>query len=220
MSYGYIYTTYDHFHNKIYVGRRKGHESESLNYFGSGLIISRIIKRRKYHLEKRILGYCETKEELIKAETECIKFFNATNELYGYNLKQCGNDGGWETVNSRPKSIKYLKNLSERTTGIKNPMFGVSPLQRLKNKYGDELGFQKYLEMKEKSKKAKLKLYENESERIKLSEAQKARFAKPEEKRKLIKRNQEISNRKEVRENRRKRMMGNTIAARKLNENI
>lgn len=212
MSYGYIYLIKDHYTNKVYIGRRKGNEFESLNYFGSGLIISRIIKNRKHHLSKIILGYCETKEELVKIETECIKFFDATNKLYGYNLKSLGNDGGWETVNSRPKSTKYLKQLSKRTKGINNPMFGVSPLQRLRNKYGDELGYQKYLEMKENSKKAKLKLYENKNERIKLSKGQKKRFENPEEKQKLKQRNKEISNRKEVRESRRKRMIGNTIA--------
>jgi len=94
MSYGYIYLIKDHFTNKVYIGRRKGHESKSLNYFGSGKIIHNILHKRKHHLSKIVLGYCESKEELINLETQCIEFFNATNKLYGYNLKSTGNDGG------------------------------------------------------------------------------------------------------------------------------
>jgi len=92
MSYGYIYTTYDHFHNKIYVGKRvKSKDIKS--YYGSGIIICRIIKKRKHHLEKRILGYCETKEELDEAEKICIEFFDAQNPVYGYNLSPGGTGG-------------------------------------------------------------------------------------------------------------------------------
>lgn len=49
--------------------------------------------------------------------------------------------------------IKIKQNRKDKCKGKNNPMYGVSMIQRLVNKYGEELGRQKYNEWKEKCKK-------------------------------------------------------------------
>lgn len=99
--YGYIYITLDQRHNKIYVGQKKGKIEKSKDYFGSGTIIKKIIKKYKtYFLKKTVLGVCYSKEELTFWETECKYFFNAFNRNYGYNIIE--KDTGGDTFTNSP----------------------------------------------------------------------------------------------------------------------
>jgi len=85
--YGYIYLIIDHLHNKVYVGQSHRLANKYLkNYYGSGIVIANIKRKRKHHLKKRILGYCNTPEELDEAEKICIEFYDAANPVYGYNI--------------------------------------------------------------------------------------------------------------------------------------
>jgi len=85
--YGYIYVTLDQKTNKIYVGQKKGKIEKSENYYGSGTIISNILKDRgNYFLKKTVLGVCYSREELKFWETECKYFFNVFDRNYGYNI--------------------------------------------------------------------------------------------------------------------------------------
>lgn len=102
---GYIYLIKDHLTNKVYIGKsHKLCQKYLEDYFGSGKIIKRIIKKRKHHLEKIILGYCETKEELAIAEITCIEFYDAQNPLYGYNITAGGE--GHSAPHSQATKIK------------------------------------------------------------------------------------------------------------------
>jgi len=136
--YGYIYVIKDHLNNKIYIGKRKGHIEKSRNYFGGGKIIKKIIKKRKYHLEKIILGVCTSKFKLNECEKYCIAFFNSNNKLYGYNLSS-GGDGGAAGI-KRKFSDEHRKKLSEAK--LKNPVrfwknkkFSKTHIQNMKKFY-------------------------------------------------------------------------------------
>jgi len=96
-SIGYIYLIIDHFNNKMYAGQSVKLQPWFVeNYYGSGTIIKKIIKHRKHHLEKRILGYCFSIEELNKCEEEVIEFYDLRNAKYGYNLVVGGGSSiGW-----------------------------------------------------------------------------------------------------------------------------
>jgi hypothetical protein len=100
--YGYIYLTYDQKTGLSYVGKRKAKIEDSKDYYGSGTIIQRIIKKRgAYFLKKIILGICFSAEELLECETECKKIFNVLDLLYGYNIVKRDN-GGWDSINNHP----------------------------------------------------------------------------------------------------------------------
>lgn len=51
--FGYIYKTTD-INDKVYIGQHHG--EFDINYFGSGKIISKIIKKRKKSFKSRIIG--------------------------------------------------------------------------------------------------------------------------------------------------------------------
>lgn len=118
--YGYVYLIKDHLTKKIYIGQKVGDAQKTLNYFGSGALIKPIIKERKHHLEKRILGYCETQEELNEAEKICVKFFDAQNPIYGYNISE----GPICSFKGHKHSNKSKQQISEAITGNKNPFYG------------------------------------------------------------------------------------------------
>lgn len=109
--YGYIYIILDQKHNKVYVGQKKGRIENSKNYFGSGTIISNIIKDRgEYFLKKTVLGVCYSKEELKYWETECKHFFNAFDRNYGYNIAII--DDGGDILTYHPNRDIIILNIS------------------------------------------------------------------------------------------------------------
>lgn len=115
MSYGYIYLIKDHLHNRIYIGQKKGLAENTKDYFGSGKIILNIKTKRPLHLEKRILGYCKTKEELDYAEKICIEFYQSNNRIYGYNITEGGSGGSFKGINKGRKfSEEHKRKLSEK----------------------------------------------------------------------------------------------------------
>lgn len=82
--YGYIYLIKDHFTNKVYIGQSSRLNQKHINnYYGSGALIKLI---PKHHLQKIILGFCDTIDELDEAEKLCIEFYHSNNSIYGYNL--------------------------------------------------------------------------------------------------------------------------------------
>lgn len=127
--YGYIYVTLDQKHNKVYVGQKKGKIEKSKNYFGSGTIITNIIKDRGiYFLKKFVLGVCYSKEELTFWETECKHFFKALDRKYGYNKieKDTGGDT-WMYLTEEERQIRSLKfsiSFTGRLKGRTSPMKG------------------------------------------------------------------------------------------------
>ncbi len=139
--YGLIYKITDS-NKKVYIGQTTKIFDD--NYFGSGTIIRNIIKKHgKKNLKKEILGYCFSKEELDECEKECIDFFDSRNRIYGYNLKTGGSYGKHHEETKIKLSINHAD-----TKLDKNAMFGVSPLQRMINKYGEHEGTLRYEQWK------------------------------------------------------------------------
>jgi len=145
MSYGYIYLIRDHFTNKVYVGQKKGAPESTQNYFGSGRIITNIIAQRKHLLEKIILGYCESMDELNNAEKLCIEFFQSNNRIYGYNLTNGGEGfSGYHFSDEHkkhlrknkkmpPRSIEHQRKLNESHTGKKRGPLSEEHKQKLRD---------------------------------------------------------------------------------------
>lgn len=120
MKFGFIYIIIDHYKNKVYIGQKIGNEIDHKNYYGSGSKIKPIIKKRKHHLQKIILGYCNSQKELNKAEKICINHFHSNNPIYGYNLTEGGNtSSGYKHTNeSKEKMSKNRKGYSAWNSGL------------------------------------------------------------------------------------------------------
>lgn len=146
--YGYIYLIKDQTNNKVYVGQKKGDPEKSKNYFGSGKIIKSVIKNRGiYFLEKIVLGYCSSRDELNESEIECIKFFNSTDRNYGYNISNGGdvirsfsgeNNGMYDKNHSDEAKAKmsFTKKKLKIAVGENNPMYKKSLYEHWIEKYG------------------------------------------------------------------------------------
>lgn len=98
--YGYVYLTTNLITGHCYIGQKKG--SFNKNYFGSGLYITRAIK--KYGRENffvRILCEAESKEELDELEIDFIKRTNANHDKdRWYNIAAGGSVLAMEKENN------------------------------------------------------------------------------------------------------------------------
>jgi len=129
--YGVIYKITNNIDNKVYIGQTSG----SFNYRYSGSNWWKHTNNK--HLKSSALKYGEknfsinikfdvafSKEELDEKETYWIKYYNATNNKFGYNLKDGGANGkpNAETL-ARMTKINRKRGLMAR--GIPRPGVGL-----------------------------------------------------------------------------------------------
>lgn len=109
----YIYKITRNKNGKYYIGKKEDKPEDSTNYYGSGLIIKRIIKKDgKKNLTKDILmNNVNSKEQLCYYEKFWIKVLHAQDIKYGYNIHQGGTGGDTFTNNPNKEEIrKKFKN--------------------------------------------------------------------------------------------------------------
>lgn len=115
-----IYKITNLINNKIYIGKSIKNDP---NYFGSGLLINKSIK--KYGIEnfkKDIIDESISSiNDLNEKEKFWIKYFNSIDLNIGYNIAY-GGDGG-DLITNNPNKEHFLEYCRNRK-GIKNGMFG------------------------------------------------------------------------------------------------
>ena len=133
MKQHYIYMTTDHLHNKKYIGKHFGELND--NYFGSGKIISRVIKKYGTDiLTKEILYISKDAEENNQKEKEFIALYDAVKSNDFYNII-AGGDGG-DIFHTLPLEHQELlkQQYSLRSKGENNPRYGVHLSEETKEK--------------------------------------------------------------------------------------
>ena len=105
----YVYCITNTLNGMKYVGMTSRTIEESKEYYGSGVYITRAVKKLgKQHFKKEIIEVCDNIEDLKEREKYWIKTLN-TKKPYGYNLT----DGGDGVVNlceeSKKRQIEKLK---------------------------------------------------------------------------------------------------------------
>lgn len=147
--YGYIYITENLINGKKYIGR---HVSKDFgdNYLGSGVIISRAIKKYgKNNFKKKILYVAYSKDELKFAEKLFIRARNAAKNLNYYNIAD-GEDpyAGYDEIDKLLLSYKIKQGLANMSDERKK--------QRLvkisKSQIGKKLSLETRKKISEKSK--------------------------------------------------------------------
>jgi hypothetical protein len=153
-----IYKITNLINDKIYIGKDT---TDNKNYFGSGLLIKRAIK--KFGIEnfkKEILEECDSNQELCEREKFWIKKLDSNNLKNGYNISE-GGDGG-DVVSNHPNRDEILKKMSKT---MKERIFTDEHKENLsKNHYSKKYRKGKtYIEMYgvEKSEEYKKKLKES-----------------------------------------------------------
>lgn len=108
-----IYKITNLINNKIYIGKD---ESNRKNYFGSGKLIKRSLKKYgKENHKKEILEEVNNKEKLIELEKYWIKKLKSYDKDIGYNISM-GGDGG-NTMSNNPNLEEIKKKISNTLKG-------------------------------------------------------------------------------------------------------
>lgn len=133
--YGYIYITTNLVNGKRYIGQKKINRNWK-NYLGSGLLISKAIKKYgKENFSKVIIDFAYTAEELNKKEEEYISFYNAVESEDFYNLQSGGSNSSpsVETIEKIRKSHIGL------LTGENHPFYGKHHTEESRKKMSESL---------------------------------------------------------------------------------
>lgn len=100
--------------NKIYIGQDT---KNNPNYFGSGDLIKRAVKKHgKENFKRDVLHICETREQLNYFEKFYINQLMSTNKDVGYNISFGGTDG---TMKNRTHTIDSKLKISNSHKGKK-----------------------------------------------------------------------------------------------------
>lgn len=142
----YIYKIQNKINNKIYIGQSTKSINDSKEYFGSGILIKKAIK--KYGIEnftKSILYECKTSGDL--NEKEIYYILKYKSNIDGYNISTGGNGGNLgDEINTKiSNKIKKLwksghySNIdwSERPSPIHSP----ETIEKIKKSQSGENGY-------------------------------------------------------------------------------
>ena len=149
-----IYKTTNLLNGKFYIGKDFYNNP---NYLGSGVLLKKAIKKyRRENFTKEILQTCTSRQELNLAEQEWIKKLDARNLNIAYNIA-LGGDGkiAGSSVSDETKRKISKGNLIEGFI----------------EKYGLELGTQKYNDKINRQRIAQIKRFSNPEEKKKITEA-------------------------------------------------
>ena len=126
----YVYCITNTLNGMKYVGMTSRTIEESKEYYGSGVYITRAVKKLgKQYFEKEIIEVCDNIEDLREREIYWIKTLN-TRKPYGYNLT----DGGDGVVNLDEKSRNKIREKLKLLVGEKHPHYGMKRSKETKLK--------------------------------------------------------------------------------------
>lgn len=130
--FGYIYKTID-INDKVYIGQHHG--EFDINYFGSGKIISKIIKKRKDLLRVELLEVCNNQNELNEKEIYWINEYNSLDNKFGYNLQKGGQGYNYE----KPSTFFGKKHTEEAIEKNRKAHIGKKLSDETKKKISNKL---------------------------------------------------------------------------------
>jgi group I intron endonuclease len=114
---------------KVYIGQTTNLKYFH-NYYGSGLYISRAIRKHGIKIfKKEILEYCADVKDSNEKEQFYIKKFNSNDKRYGYNLNSGGKNFKHSDESKKKISLSHKKLFLEGKLNHKsknNPMYGRS----------------------------------------------------------------------------------------------
>lgn len=119
--YGYVYKTTYLKEGKIYVGQHKAEVFDE-NYYGSGVIISKLLKNHdKSSFKCEILCECYSEDELNEQEIYWIKELDARNPEIGYNIASGGafGDSGYHMGMLGKKQSDKQKEAARKASSYK-----------------------------------------------------------------------------------------------------
>lgn len=137
--YGFIYCTTNLINNKKYIGQHKYCGRIDKYYLGSGVALSRAVKKYgRDNFKREIICECSTLEELNGKEIYYIKLLDAINSKDFYNIGLGGNGsehGNEWWLRATPEQIAHANAIrSEKMSGRNNPFYGKKHSDETKKK--------------------------------------------------------------------------------------
>ena len=116
--FGYIYITTNLVNGKKYIGQHEASHFEGNKYLGSGINLTKAIKKYgESNFKVELLEKCNSKQELDKAEISYIKKFNAADSDDFYNITYGGQGGDFFTEGMKDKLRKARLSQKSQTKG-------------------------------------------------------------------------------------------------------
>lgn len=175
----YIYKTTNKINNKVYIG--KSEKPFNPNYYGSGILLEKAIKKYgKHNFYVELIEKCDTIDILNEKEKYWIKEYSNNS----YNIAE-GGTGGWTTKHyTIEEKIKYSNLLSTKRMGKTHSEETIQKLKKMHSgkKFGDS---NKVSETIKKLWKDPNSIFNNPEYRKRLSEAGKNRIWTDETKEKI-----------------------------------
>jgi len=134
--HGYIYITTNLINGKRYIGQKTSEIFLGNKYLGSGKYIKLAIK--KYGLdnfEVELIEECNSRDELNDREVYWISYYNACKLRSFYNVAEGGHNNNISGF-SEEEYKKHCEDLSKRSSGSNNPMYGIHLSGKLNGMYG------------------------------------------------------------------------------------
>lgn len=198
MKQYYVYLTTNLLNGKQYIGDHKINFKEKKYYFGSGLLITKALKKYgEQNFIKVILEWFDTKEEAFNAQEKYINEFK-TLQPNGYNISLKG--GNQITGSLSPETIEKIrkkckgksawnkgKSMSDECKEkMSKSHLGLHHSGETKEKIGKGgLGKKTWINVKSMSKESREKISQihtgmkaSEQTRLKMSSSQKKRFSR------------------------------------------
>ena len=137
--YGFIYITTNMVNGRKYLGKKKFDDEDNwLTCLGSGTTLRRAIKKHGAEsFSRNIVCFCNSLDELNKAEYDLSVYLNVVESDDWYNLQYGGaggSDGRVVTESTRRKisesntgkvhSEEFKEKMREKFKGENNPMYG------------------------------------------------------------------------------------------------
>jgi hypothetical protein len=175
----YIYKTTNCINGKVYIG--KSEKPFNKNYYGSGILLEKAIKKYgKHNFKIEVLEQLLTIDELNNREKYWIKYYSDNS----YNLAE-GGTGGWTTKHySSEQKESYSKLLSSKRIGKTHTIDTIEKLKKMHSgkNFGDS---KKVSETVKKLWKDPNSIFNSPDYRKKLSDAGKKRVWSDETKEKI-----------------------------------
>lgn len=136
--YGYIYKTTNLLNYRFYIGQHKSAIFDK-NYFGSGKIIKKAIKKYgKENFEIEIVAECEDKLTLDEKEKEFIKRYKELYPQLCYNLAQGGDGGDVFYYQSEENKNEFIQKMTKiNKVRCSSPEFRKKISQSTSKRYQD-----------------------------------------------------------------------------------
>ena len=131
----YIYKITNNINNKVYIGKCELSLNESQNYYGSGILIKRAIKKYgKENFSKTIICFCNSVDELNDCEKLYVHMYKTFLKENCYNIAEGGTGGNSQRYYSQEQKDAFKNKMSELVKGDKNPFYNKHHTDETKQK--------------------------------------------------------------------------------------